>query len=119
MCGAPVLPPDCLECPREDSNLHALRHRPSTCCVCQFRHAGKTARIIAGTSDLSMKPAATFAKMRRYTATTLFSSGKNCLTVPSTQPCSVSAERGQPRQAPAILIFKTPSVYDSILTEPP
>ena len=58
MCGAPVLPPACLKCPREDSNLHALRHRPSTCCVCQFRHAGKTARIITRTSDLSTKMAA-------------------------------------------------------------
>ncbi len=29
-----------LRCPREDLNLHARRHRPSTCRVCQFRHWG-------------------------------------------------------------------------------
>jgi hypothetical protein len=45
--------------------------------------------------------------------------GKNCRTVPSTQPCNVLGKSGQPLHAPPKRTFKILPSNETISTEPP
>ncbi len=55
----------------------------------------------------------------RVQAASTRTSGKNCLIVPSTQPCSVEGESGHPRQDPPRRTLSVTSSNETKSTEPP
>jgi hypothetical protein len=69
------------------------------------------------TPCLSM--AGSLVKKLDQTDSTRSISGKNCRTVPSTQPCNVDGERGQPKHEPPRCTFNTLPSKEIYSAEPP